>query len=211
MKTQSIDYNLFSKKINGYIRVVLNIRVVSNLSGGLNYGMDCEYSGTPDKNSKLSPMKDEKIIINLYLTNRFSDSEFNSLFYRLSEGVKHELDHKRIFNENPDSSKEIDYIFEDLKDQDISRSFVPRVNYILSNVELEPYVRGLMHRARKQGKLFEDLISETINRVLYNGSVEVRKKAIDNFGENLIAKSEKNIYDAFIEKKNEIFKGAFNR
>jgi hypothetical protein len=68
-----------------------------------------------------------------------------------------------------------------------------------------------MHRARKQGKLFEDLISEKINRLLYNGSKETRDMVVEIFGMDFVLGVEKNICNAFVEKKNEIFKGAFKR
>lgn len=120
-----------------------------------------------------------EIHVKLYFSSHFSNKNFNSLNNVILDAIKHELGHYYQYKNGKDSFEDIS---QEKSDGDILVDCINTRNYLLSNNELVPYIKGLVLQYKKslsqklynkqnQEKLtFEAILDESLNGILFGNN-----------------------------------------
>ena len=123
------------------------------------------------------------IQIDIFLKSDFSKSDYQSFNYVLYEVIRHELEHQDrfILGKNPDDEyvKTYDQLMNDsgLKLEEHSELIA---KYILSDSEIDSYVKSIMYVAKKQKRSAIEIIEQVLNRAFFNNNEKLMTDGTKN-------------------------------
>lgn len=127
--------------------------------------------------------KRPEMIINIFLDNDFVSGDYQNFNYVLYEVIRHELEHyyKYSLGTYPDDDyKKLYSELINLKNKNLEEHIKLVSEYILSETEIDSYVKSIMYVAKKQHKPVTDIIEQVIKRAFFNNDPELARKSVGN-------------------------------
>lgn len=128
-----------------------------------------EFPSTFD-NFKLDAKSANGIVyISILISEEFAKSDYQSFNYAIYETVRHELEHvdKFVHDKKPDGNY-VDIYRKLLLGVDLEEHVDLVSQYILSDVELDSYLKSIMYVAKKEKISAIDVIERVLNRAFFN-------------------------------------------
>jgi len=125
--------------------------------------------------------KNDKIYVNIFLNDDFSSKDYQRFNFVIYDVLRHELEHldKYIMGKRPD--EKYVQLYNDLRSFHTDKEHVEMIaQYILSNVELDSYVKSIMYVAKKQNKSALEVIEQVIKRAFFGNDSKVMKELLKN-------------------------------
>jgi hypothetical protein len=151
------------KEIDIDNRCKLNLNTFNGQMGLDRIGFHIRASLNFSKNDLYTP----SIEVSIWLSDKFSQQHFNNLYKFLVGAIGHEIGHYyqyRYERENMEESVQE-------KPYGMLNRCIKIRGYILSRMDLIPYIKGLVIKHKKQNVSFEKVLDEDLNYLLfYNNS-----------------------------------------
>ena len=145
--------------------------------------------------------KNDKIYITVFLNDDFSKKDYQKLNYVLYEAIRHELEHLDDFIEGKKPDEKYVQLYHDLRNQHDIKEHIEMVSqYILSDVEIDSYVKSIVYVAKKQNKSVLEVIEQIIKRAFFGNNSEVMLEAMgDSETRGIIERTRKILRDKLKE------------
>lgn len=156
-----------------------------------------------------------KIIINVLLSKSFSEQNYETLYYKLYEIVRHELEHRQTYITLGKPTKKYNRLYNKvfnlsptttLKKLEQHCQLISQ--YLIHPQELSSYARSIFYNSKKQHKDFHIVLEKVLNRTFYNDDPELIKIALND---PEIIKIVNTTRTTIIQKINEIFPNSMIR
>lgn len=125
--------------------------------------------------------KNGSIYLSIFINDDFNETDYQNFNYVLYEVIRHELEHKDSFilNKRPDS-KYVEMYNKLLSNMDLEEHAETISEYILSDTEIDAYVKSIMYVAKKQKVSTYDIIEQVIKRAFFNNNSNSMLEGIKN-------------------------------
>ena len=121
---------------------------------------------------------DSGIHINILLSQNFSNKDYQKLNFNLYEAIRHELEHLDNFIAGKTPDEKYIQLYRDLRNKHDIKEHVEMVaQYILSDVEIDSYIKSIMYIAKKQNTPVLEVIEQVIKRAFFGNDSEHMKEA----------------------------------
>ena len=136
---------------------------------------------TFDNFSVKAVTKDDSIYLTILINDAFSELDYPSLNYVLYEVIRHELEHKDrfILNKRPDA-KYVELYNKLMSNMSLEEHTGTISEYILSETEIDSYIKSIMYVAKKQKVSAYDVIEQVIKRAFFNNDSKLMLEGIEN-------------------------------
>jgi hypothetical protein len=127
--------------------------------------------------------KNDSIYVNVILDDGFSSKDYQRFVFTIYEVLRHELEHldKYIMGKKPD--EKYVQLYHDLRSSHSNEERVEMVaQYILSDTEIDSYVKSIMYVAKKQNKSAIEVIEQVIKRAFFGNDSQLMQEAMKNPG-----------------------------
>lgn len=125
--------------------------------------------------------KNSNIYISIFLNNDFSSKDYQRFNFIIYDVLRHELEHfdKYIMGKYPD--EEYVQLYNDLRSSHTNEEHVEMIaQYILSDTEIDSYIKSIMYVAKKQKKSALDVVEQVIKRAFFGNNSELMKEMMEN-------------------------------
>lgn len=119
---------------------------------------------------------DPSIQVNIYFSNEFSQNDFNVFYGKLVESIGHEIGHYYQYRNNRNSMSNS----EQEKDEDFLNGCKKLKEFLLSEMEIIPYIKGIMTKSKKTKTMFETLLNENLNYLLFENNNDFKEQIINS-------------------------------
>lgn len=198
----------FSKKIPEFnCKICANVKKINSnyikdISGFeyKRFGLSVQNIGNFNGNN----VNDYKILINIYLSNSFSNNDYESLNYALYEGIRHELEHISTFKieGKPDYEYGMlsEKVFESMP-SDSPDKLLEHCNlisqYFLHPQEISSYAKSIYFISKKNRQDFRTTIDNVFNRTFFNDNLDnIRIGKEDKRILNILEKTRKELIES---------------
>ena len=137
--------------------------------------------------------KNEKIYISIFIYDEFSEKDYKNFNYILYEIARHELEHidRFVLNKRPDE-KYVEIYNRLLSSVDLEEHAELVSQYILSNTEIDSYVKSIMYVSKKQNVSALDIIEKVLKRAFFNNDSELMKQGMNNSNIRILMEKTRN-------------------
>jgi hypothetical protein len=143
--------------------------------------------------------RNDKVHLNISLDDDFSSKDYQRFNFVIYDVLRHELEHlnKYVMGKYPD--EEYVKLYYDLKSKHTLKEHIEMVSrYILSDTEIDSYVKSIMYVAKKQNKSALEVIEQVIKRAFFGNNSEVMEEVMRD------AELSKIINDVKLKLKNKL-------
>lgn len=127
--------------------------------------------------SKGGQLFDPFMRVDLYFSYQFLEKYFDKLYYVLYEAVKHEMDHYRQYI-NRSVFWDDDLESQQLPIDDPLSQFINLRDSLLSERELNPYVKGLVFTSKKQNISFGIILNKNMDGLFFGNNTITKEKVL---------------------------------
>ena len=121
------------------------------------------------------------ISLDIYINKNFSEKDYSRFYYDLYDATRHELEHINNLELGKKPNSEYFDIVKQIKSKPELEKRVNLVSrYMLSDTEVDAYIRSMMYVAKKQNKHVFEVIEQVIKRAFFYNNPELMKIALDN-------------------------------
>lgn len=174
----SFHLKYFSEDISKEILVILKVNYLNDSKENV-FSVNGNYVLRKNKNRK----SDFVIDINLY--SNFSKQAYPAFVQKISNVLRHELEHFRQDNMLKDGVLFPDYDKNKLNSDDVMENFYERLKYIKNQFEQDAFIREYMRYAKRTKQSIFELLEEFIGQQLFNNDIKVEEVVKFNIKENL--------------------------
>lgn len=145
--------------------------------------------------------ENDKIYVNIFLTSDFSKSDYQKFNYILYEVIRHELEHVDKYETGIRPDEKYVELYNNLMYfNDLVEHAQMVSDYVLSDTEIDSYVKSIMYTAKKQNKSAYEIIDMVIKRAFFNNDSEKMKVGMKNKEiASIIEKTRKELRDKIRE------------
>jgi len=144
-------------EIDKICKIYLNISYVNLSDSNYNIGGGFYFSKFD--------LFDPNIVINIDIFNSFSKLNFSEIYGQIFNTIKHEISHYYQYKTNREN---MEIGSQDQEDgSDFLDSCIKISEYILSDIELEPYVKGLVFQSKKSNYPFATLLNDNLDYLFF--------------------------------------------
>ena len=189
----------------------IQFNTFNNINGSLRYGT-FDIGGNLD--SSPNNFYPPEIQIRLSFSNQFSNQNFNQLYNVLLDAVKHELGH---YFQYKNDRENMEYSYQEKNGNSIFDVAINTKNFLLSDMELIPYIKGLVFKYKKsisqkqynqpnKPKItFEQILDDNLNGVLFRNNINNKNLSMQSPKWNEASEIISEIKKVIINKAKELY------
>jgi len=139
-----------------------------------------EFINSTFENFHIEAFSENNVIhLIISLNNDFSEKDYQRLNFVLYEVIRHELEHVDKFTQGKFPNEEYVKLYNSLIENQNAKERAQKVSqYILSDVEVDSYVKSIMYVAKKQNKSVLEVIEQVIKRAFFNNNSKLMEREL---------------------------------
>jgi hypothetical protein len=174
----NFSLKFFAEEIKKEIKIKLKIAY-------LNESRDDAFSVNGNYVARKNKERKSDFVIEVGLYSNFSKQFYPVFVQKLSNVLRHELEHFRQDTVLQDGISSVDYDRNKLNSKDILENFYERLKYIRDQLEQEAFIREYMRYAKRIKQSIFELLEQFINQHLFKNDPNIEENIRSNISENL--------------------------